>query len=195
MDGFATIFRDRLESLRHTTASGESFFVTQELRGLVTESIVNDITRPWIPEQRRSQIVDIILEDGVRLLCALVVLNRVEQISNFLSHNTLDSRLPIKEKAELRTVTPELDDAFYSTVQWQFFPWVLGESPGHIILPENTVIPFIQEIFISEGSGGVLDLVTVPGQMQKFRPDQVSWDSYLPISRRSHSVPLHTADK
>ncbi|KAL6694348.1 kinase-like domain-containing protein [Trichoderma pleuroticola] len=169
MNRILASFRDRLEKCRHNIAGSDSFFyIYEELQHLVTPSLITDIISSSFQHQQLEDIVAIVTSDGIRLLCILALLDQIDQLTNFLAHSTLDSRLPIREEAELQAIAPDLKPVFFTKYQWQFFPWVFQKNYGHLVLHSRTVLPFISDEIIAEGSGGVVSAVEIPTQLQAF---------------------------
>ncbi|KAI2473462.1 kinase-like domain-containing protein, partial [Annulohypoxylon bovei var. microspora] len=167
-------FLQRLQSRRYpVSASGNSFFyIYDELRELATETIIADLISNACPEYEIENHARIIRESGVRLFCILAIMNKLEQIMNFLAHTTLDDRLPIRNVKELQEISPDLDHLFLTKYQWEFFPWVFQNNCGHLILPESTILPFILDEPITSGSGGMVSLVTIPAQQHNLSEDR-----------------------
>ncbi|KAL5093846.1 hypothetical protein Trisim1_009323 [Trichoderma cf. simile WF8] len=162
-------FCDRLEKCRHHISGSDSFFyIYEELQHVVTPSTITDIISPILQHQQLEDTVAIITNDGIRILCILAILDQIDQLTNFLAHSTLDSRLPIREEVELQAIAPDLKPAFFTKYQWQFFPWVFQKNYGHLVLHNRTVLPFTSDEIIAEGSGGVVSAVEIPTQQQAF---------------------------
>ena len=168
-------FCQSLKLLRNPPDAGkESFFMLEQLRGIVTEALVAEVTASYIPDYRHEKDVEAIVRDGVRLFCILVLMNRVDQVQNFLAHSTLDRQLPIIEETEFLRIAPDLNILFYTEIQWQFFPWVFQRDSCHLIIRDRIILPFTKEDELAEGSGGNISIATIPALQQKFFSCEVS---------------------
>lgn len=170
MDEVTTRFRNSLQSRRYPGpgSKGSFFYIYEDLQDITTEVLIADLVGLNCPDQAVEDVAASIRSSGIRLFCILVLMNQVDQIPNFLAHNTLDSRLPIREEAELHHIAPDIGGLFFTKYQWQFFPCFFRKDYGHLILPDPTILPFTSDETIAEGSGGVISSVKIPVQQQNF---------------------------
>lgn len=164
--------RDLLSSLRKTSASGDHFFIYNDLKERITRELVFDALVNSVPLYRRPQAVDIVLERGLRLFCILVWIQQEDHIVQFLEHNTLDQRLPIVLELELKGISPNINPRFHID-QWKFCPWYFDKFSTHMILQNNAILPFLDERKLAEGAGGDVSEVTVPEALQNLIDPEV----------------------
>lgn len=166
-----------LERIRQTSVFNNApFYILEDLRDIVTKNIVIDMTARYIHDHLHEDAVQNVLQDGVRLFAILAIMDRVDLLSDFLVHNTLDNSLPLRDLAAMQRIAPDLDTRFYSKFQWQFFPWSFKHESNsqHRILPDDTIIPFVSEKIIGGGASSKISVVEIPFQLQSFEGDPVT---------------------
>lgn len=158
-----------LESCRRRATSGQDFFIYEDLSKRITTVIIADVIHQSVPgvrDHRLSITAERIRDNGLRIFCILIVIDHVDQIIDFLAHKAMDDRLPVRTVGELCEIAPDLDHEQFMAVQWQFVPWVFENHSIHVILPDNIVLPFLEEELIAEGAGGTVSKISIPGTLE-----------------------------
>jgi hypothetical protein len=163
--------RNLLSPLRKVSASGQHFFIYDELKQNVRKELMFDILRFSAQQHYLPETVQKVLEKGLQLLCGLVWVSQEDYITFFLEHDAL--RLPIKLLGEVNRIAPGIDHRFYEA-QWEFCPWRFEKDSVHMFLPDNTVLPFLSDANLTSGAGGEISIVTIPASQQNFLDTQVS---------------------
>ncbi|RSL60765.1 hypothetical protein CEP54_006574 [Fusarium duplospermum] len=171
MEDYASYLQAKLKDIKTAAINDTSFYILADLRRIVTKDAITELTAPYIPDHQHRKFVEDVLKDGVRLFSILFLMGRLDLLQQFLTHDVRDSRLPCQE-AELKRIEPTLDVASFLDLRQQFFPWSFKGNRRHLVLPDDTVLPFISEEFINQGAGGSVSLVTIPSELQDFEQDQ-----------------------
>ncbi|RSM17151.1 hypothetical protein CDV31_004044 [Fusarium ambrosium] len=171
MEDYTSYLQAKLKDIKTAAINDTSFYVFADVRRIVTKDAITELTAPYIPDHQHRKLVEDVLEDGVRLFCILFLMDRLDLLQPFLTHDVRDSRLPYQE-AELKRMLPTLDVSSFLDLRRQFFPWIFKGNRRHLVLPEDTVLPFILEEFIDKGAGGAVSLVTIPSELQDFEQQQ-----------------------
>ncbi|XDG03648.1 hypothetical protein ABKA04_003263 [Annulohypoxylon sp. FPYF3050] len=158
-----------LQSRRYISpiAEGTPFYVYDELRELVNQDVIVDVLTPLFDDHGIDNAVKSIKENGIRLLCILAKMDRIDQITNFLQHDTLDNKLPIRDKTTLEEIAPGIGSVF-EKYQWEFFPLVFEQDRGHLILPKSITLPFISHEVFARGSSGEISVATIAAKQHNF---------------------------
>lgn len=163
-------FRKDLEKRRHSVCDSEDsfFYIFEELRDIITDSIIIDLLSFNTSDHAAESVVKTIRQDGPRLFCILAIMGQVNQIKNFLAHDVLDNRLPIRDETELEEIAPSLGHHFFTKYQWEFFPFMFRKDRGHLILSQNITLPLTSNEELAEGSGGIVSIMKIPALTQDF---------------------------
>ncbi|RMJ16660.1 hypothetical protein CDV36_003651 [Fusarium kuroshium] len=181
MEDRTSYLQAKLKDIKTTAINDTSFYVFADVRRIVTKDAITELTAPYIPDHQHRKLVEDVLEDGVRLFCILFLMDRLDLLQPFLTHDVRDSRLPYQE-AELKRMLPTLDVSSFLDLRRQFFPWSFKGNRRHLVLPDDTVLPFISEEFMDTGAGGTVSLVTIPSELQDF--DQQQDDPTVKVVRK-----------
>ncbi|RSM04489.1 hypothetical protein CEP52_006848 [Fusarium oligoseptatum] len=181
MEDHTSYLQAKLKDIKTAAINDTSFYVFADVRRIVTKDAITQLTAPYIPDHQHRKLVEDVLEDGVRLFCILFLMDRLDLLQPFLSHDVRDSRLPSQE-VELKRIMPTLDVSSFLDLRRQFFPWSFKGNRRHLVLPDDTVLPFISEEFMDKGAGGTVSLVTIPSELQDF--DQQQDDPTVKIVRK-----------
>ncbi|KAK3995167.1 hypothetical protein QBC44DRAFT_389886 [Cladorrhinum sp. PSN332] len=161
--------RTLIEDAKKSNCLQQNFFVHDGLRQAISPTLIADVLDravPRIPKHHIARASELIAKDALLVFCVLVVINQVELIAEFQAHAIADSRLPIRAKEELQPIASELDTDAFIKMQWQFVPWSFKEDALHVILPDETIIPFLHTKFIAKGDGGSISEVVLPNSLQ-----------------------------
>jgi hypothetical protein len=154
MEDALVCLHKHLASCRRLATSGQDFFIYEDLSKRITTVLIADVIHQSVPgvrDHRLSITAERIRDNGLRIFCILIV---------------IDDRLPVRTVGELCEIAPDLDHEQFMAVQWQFVPWVFENHSIHVILPDNIVLPFLEEELIAEGAGGTVSKISIPGTLE-----------------------------
>lgn len=159
---------ERINALRIQGSYG-SFIPQQRLIDLLTlREIREELRRHRHPPESLTEHSNILFHHGPKTFAILVEIGHLARVADFVSRNFLDGKLPydeeqLKHHFEVGLVTP------FMKFQWDYLApmWGLGSS-NHKFLPPQTILPFMKEVPISEGSSGKIFAVILSTSHQGF---------------------------
>jgi hypothetical protein len=155
-----TNLKQQITALRVRGISGD-FIPEKLLRDLISRhAILEELRRNDYPPEILSESSEEIAKYGQKMFAILVETGSMKYVAEFLSGNLLDGKLPLQER-DLDYIGDTSFVVTFLKFQWDYLAplWCRGSS-SHKILATRTILPFIHEEFLSEGSFGKTFIVT-----------------------------------
>jgi hypothetical protein len=133
------------------------FISITDVSSLITHERVREIvqSRGLIVE---NDMVEYIVFASPRIFAILVLIEGVHHIRDFLDKGLSDDKLPLEE-----TSIPDFENndgkLKFISIQRKFPP--VFEKQKHLELPYDTVLPFIEQTYLDNGSFGMVEKVRV----------------------------------
>lgn len=124
---------------------------------------------------QQREIIDIIVNNGLRVFATLLSFSRPELILNFketdhFAHSQLDSRLPLSKESLGLILRDEKPSAKFYKHQWKFLAPLFRADQSHRQLENNVVLPFINSERLGEGGFGEVHKMTIDASYQGLVP-------------------------
>ncbi|KAF8526172.1 kinase-like domain-containing protein [Trichophaea hybrida] len=155
----------KIDSLREQIGTLRNTAVTEAIKECVQEFAVQ--------EHQETTVVNWIIADGKILFGILIWRKWLNKLIKFIEHDVLDSKLPLEENLASRIVENVGWD-FAHNAQWEFLPKTLEKemSDYHSHIPDQVILPFINETRIGEGNFGEVFEMSVLPSLQTMIPEK-----------------------
>jgi len=170
-----------LSSLRQESSSGACFIVYEDLKQAVDRNLVSDVLEGFFqPEHRRATATLTIIEKGLKTFSILAWMRQENLITHFMENNELDARLPMEE-SQVRRVSNEVAERFWTEVQWEFLPHEFRKADYHRVIRNKVILPFTGETKMAEGASGEIYKSALAGPLQFFLPGKVPTTQFVQL--------------
>ena len=176
--------REKLADLEIQNYEQRCFVPHDSLKDLLSESRVAALIHT-LSEKReievwlQSEIIDIVIKNGLRVFATLLSFSQPELILKFkdtdhFAHGQLDSRLPLSEES-LRLILRdnELSAKFYKN-QWRFLAPFFRADQSHRQLQNSVILPFVKCETLADGGFGEVHKMTMAASHQGLVPKERS---------------------
>ena len=58
------------------------------------------------------------------------------------------------EASQVRRISNEVNERFWTEVQWEYLPYDFTVTSDHRIIHDKVILPFLEEIRLAEGASG-----------------------------------------
>ena len=176
--------REELADLEIQNYEQRCFVPPDALKDLLSESRVAALIHTLsekgeIEVWQQREIIDIVVENGLRVFATLLSFSRPGLILKFketdhFAHTQLDSRLPLSEDS-LRLILrdKELSAKFYKN-QWRFLAPFFRADQSHRQLEDSVILPFVKCEQLADGGFGQVHKMTIKASCQGLVPKERS---------------------
>lgn len=172
-------FRAKLLDIRcRNNSQNHYFYPHQAVHELVTSKVIYNILRNHEFEPFATESIVQYLEDtgGRRIFAILTLIQRPYLILNFIKDDQLqrgdpDHKLPFNEN-QLKDLLPPPTSTEFWDKQWEFTAPFFSESVFARVLPDEFILPFLDEELVAEGALGRVYKVQIE---QSYLPPGTSW--------------------
>lgn len=151
------------------------FIPYMHLQDLLTEALVRGVIEDCVQtgdmeEYQREEMIEAVLDGGLRVFGILSVIQRERLLPNFARNDkfikkSLDAKLPHGEH-ELKDIVGDAYREFYD-VQWRFLAPVFEPNSVLRVLDKESILPFITMDTKSEGGFSNVYVVKLLGAHQR----------------------------
>ncbi|KAF6236138.1 hypothetical protein HO173_005767 [Letharia columbiana] len=173
--------REELEEAEIENYEQRPFIPHDALKDLLPESKIATLIsalagRGVLEVYQQREIINAILDNGLRLFATLLSLSRPELILKFIetdhfAQSQLDSRLPLSHHSLGLILRDEKLSARFYKHQWKFLAPFFRADQSHRELEDNVILPFIDCKRLGEGGFGEVHQMTMVASYQGLVPE------------------------
>ena len=164
----AAIRRLRIKS----TFNSRYFIPDSDLRSCLDEVVVAEALKSCaIDFYKQDEFCDIICHGALKLFAILIAIGLQGQVGQFIERDglqdlALDSKLPFRREFALECLEDPVAADEFCEKQWEFIAPLFASDRSHRILADDTVLPFIEDAELNQGSFGKIYKIALPLQHQ-----------------------------
>ena len=172
--------KEDLEDIEEENFEQQAFVSYSALRDLLSEEKVTLLIKGLrdsgdIQVYHEKEIIQCILQDGLRLFAILLSLSRPNLILKFIetnsfAHSQLDARLPLSKESLSRIIQDGKLCSRFEKYHWKFVIPFLSADHSHRELHDSARLPIVECREIGEGGLGKVDEISLPASCQDLVP-------------------------